>query len=173
MNTTSCLQAATACFLLLLAALPVTMAVSTADAARDKMIGEIAGGAPPTSAACASDHVSTKALLVRGCDPEMAKRASKMLPPLLGNPIFDTATDDDTFIGKLKARKWDVVMFAPGACRHDAARREIPGGNAVTRGWTLEQYRALVRKHQGDDVPIVETTEEREIVDKLRKALSL
>ena len=149
----------------------LAMARTSTDAARDAMIGEIEGGA--AAAANAEVDVSKKALLVRGCDPVMASRASKMLPPLLGNPIFDTATDDDTFIRKLKARKWDVVMFAPGACRHDAAKRAIPGGNADTRGWTLTQYRALVREHQSDKVPIVETTEERKIVPKLREALDL
>ena len=141
---------------------------SAADAARDRMIGEIANG----STNIVGD-ASQKALLVRGCDPQMAARASKMLPPLLGNPVFDTATNDDEFIMKLKARQYNVIMFAPGACRYNAASRVIPGGNAMTHGWTLVNYRALVRKYQADDVAIVETTEEREIVPKLQVALGL
>ena len=141
---------------------------SRADAARDRMIGEIANG----STNIVGD-ASQKALLVRGCDPQMAARASKMLPPLLGNPVFDTATNDDEFIMKLKARQYNVIMFAPGACRYNAASRVIPGGNAMTHGWTLVNYRALVRKYQADDVAIVETTEEREIVPKLQVALGL
>ena len=136
------------------------------------MIVEINEGGGAASAAGGGD-ASQKSLLVRGCDPRMAARASKMLPPLLGNPVFDTATNDDEFIAKLKARQYSVVMFAPGACRYNAASMTIPGGNSATRGWTLADYRTLVRQHQGGDVPIVETTEEREIVPKLREALGL
>ena len=47
----------------------------------------------------------------------------------------------------------------------------IPGGRAHTKGWGLAEYRALVRQHQGDQLPIVETTDEREIVPRLRQAL--
>ena len=39
--------------------------------------------------------------------------------------------------------------------------------------WTLEDYRVAVREKQGDAVPIVETTEERLIVPKLRESLGL
>ena len=139
---------------------------SAADAARDRMINEIENGSTN-----GVGDASEKALLVRGCDPQMAARASKMLPPLLGNPTFDTATNDDEFIQKLKTRQYNVIMFAPGACRYNAASRVIPGGNAITHGWTLANYRALVRKYQSDNITIVETTEEREIVPKLREAL--
>ena len=103
----------------------------------------------------------------------MAARASQMLPPLLGNPVFHTATNDDEFIAKLKARRYSVVMFAPGACRYNAAKRAIPGSNADTVGWTLAEYRQLVREHQGADVPIVVTSQDREIVPKLRVALGV
>ena len=54
-----------------------------------------------------------------------------------------------------------------------AARQQIPGGNDRTRMWTLEDYRVAVREKQGDAVPIVETTEERLIVPKLRESLGL
>ena len=146
------------------------MAKSAADRARDRMMVEIGEGG---AASDGGRDASAKSLLVRGCDPRMAARASQMLPPLLGNPVFDTATNDDEFIAKLKARKYSVVMFAPGACRYNAASMAIPGSNAATQGWTLAEYRALVREHQGGDVPIVETTEERMIVPKLREALGL
>ena len=86
-----------------------------------------------------------------------------------------SSTDDHDFVAKLEsgAAAWDVVMFAPGACRYSRANQPIPGGSAETRGWGLAEYRALVRKHLGDGVPIVETTEEREIVPRLRVALGL
>ena len=35
----------------------------------------------------------------------------------------------------------------------------------------MREYRNLVRKHQGEDINIVETTDERQIVPLLRKAL--
>ena len=60
---------------------------------------------------------SSKSILVRGCDPEMAKRASKIVVPLLGNPKFVTSTKDEDFFAKLKKSKFDIVFFAPGACR--------------------------------------------------------
>lgn len=37
--------------------------------------------------------------------------------------------------------------------------------------WGLEDYRKLVRKHQGNQIQIVETTDESEIVPRLLKAL--
>jgi hypothetical protein len=64
-----------------------------------------------------------------------------------------------------------VVFFAPGACRYNAANRPIPGAISHTSGWGLAEYRGLVRRHQGDDIQIVETTEEREIISLLRRAL--
>ena len=97
--------------------------------------------------------------------------ASKAIPPLIGNPEYVYTTNDADFIAKLKARDWSVVYFAPGACRFSAARRAIPGGNSQTQGWTLEQYRELVRKHQGDTIQIVETLEERKSVSLLKSAL--
>jgi hypothetical protein len=114
---------------------------------------------------------STKSILARGCDPQMAHRASKVMPALLGDVEFVSCTNDDDFVAKLRERAWSVVFFAPGACRYNAARRPIPGGRAHTMGWGLAEYRALVRQHQGDQIPIVETTDEREIVPRLRQAL--
>jgi hypothetical protein len=131
------------------------------------MIHEIGDGVTETE----SIDFSDKSILARGCDPEMALRASEMLPPLLGYPELVSCTDDDDFVAKLKARAWSVVFFAPGACRYHAAKMPIPGGRPKTRGWSLKQYRALVREHQGEHIPIVETTEEREIISLLRQAL--
>ena len=139
------------------------------DSRRDTMMGELArGGAGRQHAGDAS----AKTVLVRGCDPIMAERATKLLPPMIGNARVSSATDDDAFFSLLANHQFDVVMFAPGACRHDAAQSPIPGGNAATRGWTLEDYRAKVRATQ-IGVPIVETTEERQIVARLRAALDL
>ena len=117
-----------------------------------------------------ADH-SRKSILARGCDPFASLQASKFIPPLIGNPEYVPATNDADFIEKLKSREWSVVFFAPGACRFNAAKRAIPGGNSQTQGWTLEQYRELVRKHQGDTIQIVETMEERKSVGLLKSAL--
>ncbi len=114
---------------------------------------------------------SAKAILARGCDPQMAQRASQVMPGLLGGVQFVSCTDDDDFVEQLRERSWSVVFFAPGACRYHAARMPIPGGRAHTMGWSLAEYRALVRQHQGEQIPIVETTDEREIVQLLRQAL--
>ena len=104
----------------------------------------------------------------------MAQRAGQMLPPQLGNVGIVSSTTDDDFFSKLAARNdFAAVMFAPGACRYSAARQPIPGGNAKTKGWTLEEYRWAVREALGDAVPIVETTEERQIIPLLREALGL
>ena len=103
----------------------------------------------------------------------MAQRAGQMLPPQLGNARIVSSTTDDDFFAKLTATNFAAVMFAPGACRYSAARQPIPGGNAKTKGWTLEEYRFAVREALGDAVPIVETTEERQIIPLLREALGL
>ena len=116
------------------------------------------------------DH-SRKSILARGCDPFASLEASKAIPPLVGNPEYVPTTTDEEFIEKLQSRKWSVVLFAPGACRFSAAKLPIPGGNSQTQGWTLEQYRELVQKHQGNNIQIVETPEERETVSLLKEAL--
>jgi hypothetical protein len=132
------------------------------------MMGEISEG---RSKKTGGDN-SAKSILARGCDPQMAIRASKVLPQQLGNPELVSCTDDDDFIAKLQERRWSVVFFAPGACRYSAANMQIPGARHHTKGWSLAEYRTLVRTHQGEDIPIVETTEEREIIPRLRQALS-
>ena len=137
---------------------------------RDRMMGEIASAG---SGSCASGDASSKTILIRGCDPVMAQRAGQFLPPQLGNVAIESSTTDDDFFAKLTATNFAAVMFAPGACRYSAARQPIPGGNAKTKGWTLEEYRFAVREALGDAVPIVETTEERQIIPLLREALGL
>ncbi len=114
---------------------------------------------------------SRKSILARGCDPFASLEASKAIPPLIGNPEYVPTTNDADFIEKLKSRDWSVIFFAPGACRFSAAKQPIPGGISQTQGWTLEQYRELVRKHQGDTIQIVETQEERKTVSLLKSAL--
>mmetsp|Transcript_19997 Transcript_19997/g.41629 ORF Transcript_19997/g.41629 Transcript_19997/m.41629 type:complete len:144 (+) Transcript_19997:319-750(+) len=138
------------------------------DVARDRMMGEIASAGD-----CSAGDASGKSILIRGCDPVMAERAGKMLPPMLGNVKMTSATSDDVFLKLLETEKFHVVTFAPGACRYDAAKQPIPGGNDTTAGWTLEQYRALVREKQGEAIAIVESTEERQMVPLLRAALGL
>ena len=140
------------------------------DKHRDTMMGEIVSGAG--HAADDADATSAKVVLVRGCDPIMAERAGKILPPLIGHATVVSVTDDVTFLALLESRTFDVILFAPGACRHDAAKRKIPGGHAATYGWTLDDYRAKVRATQVG-VPIVETTEEHQVVPLLRAALKL
>ena len=137
------------------------------EVSRDRMMGEISEGAGTGR----SGDFSAKSILARGCDPQMALRASKVLPAQLGNPELVSCIDDDDFIARLQARKWSVVFFAPGACRYSAGGMQIPGARSHTKGWSLTQYRALVRKYQGEGVQIVETTDEREIIPRLRQAL--
>lgn len=115
---------------------------------------------------------SRMSILARGCDLSASLEASRAIPPLIGYPQYVPTTNDEEFVEKLRTRKWLVVHFAPGACRFSAARQPIPGESSQTRGWTLEQYRELVRSLQGDKVQIVETLEERETVPLLKEALA-
>jgi len=114
---------------------------------------------------------SKKSILARGCDLVLSLQASESIPPLVGNPKYVPTTNDEEFIEKLKSQEWSVIFFAPGACRFSNAKMQIPGGNSETQGWTLEDYKELVHKYQGDSVRIVETTEERRAVELLREAL--
>jgi len=114
---------------------------------------------------------SRKSILARGCDPLASSVASKAIPPRIGNPEYVPTTNDADFIEKLKSRNWSVIFFAPGACRFSAAKQPVPGGNTETQGWTLEQYRELVRRHQGNTVQIVETLDERKTISLLKSAL--
>lgn len=116
---------------------------------------------------------SRKSILARGCDPLASVEASRAIPPLIGNPEYVPTTNDEDFVEKLRSRNWSVVFFAPGACRFSDANRPIPGSNSQTQRWTLEQYRELVRKHQGDQIRIVETLDERETVSLLADALEV
>jgi len=136
---------------------------------RDLLIGNINDGIDTTQI----DDNSNKSILSRGCDPEMGRRAIKLLPPVLGNPEMVSVTNDDDFITELQRKKWSVILFAPGACRYDATKLPIPGSRLLTKGWGLAEYRNLVRKLQGEDINIVETTDERQIVPLLRKALEI
>ena len=133
---------------------------------RDRLIGQISDGIDTTQVG----YNSNKSLLSRGCDPEMARRATEIFPTILGNPEMVAVTNDDDFIAELQRKKWSVILFAPGACRYDAVKSPIPGGRSLTAGWGLEEYRSLVRKHQGEDIRIVETTDERHVVPLLKKA---
>ena len=114
---------------------------------------------------------SNKSILIRGCDPEMGRRAIELLTPVLGNPEMVSVTNDDDFIKELQKKKWSVIHFAPGACRYDSTKSPIPGSRTQTKGWGLTEYRILVKKHQGQDINIVETADERQIVPLLIKAL--
>ena len=134
---------------------------------RDILIGHISDGIDNTQV---GDN-SNKSILARGCDPEMGRRAIELLSPILGNPEMLSVTNDDDFIIELKRKKWTVIHFAPGACRYDATKSPIPGNRSLTRDWGLAEYRNLVRKYQGEDIQIVETTDESQIIPLLRKAL--
>lgn len=114
---------------------------------------------------------SRKSILARGCDPIASLQASRAIPPLVGNPEYVPTTTDEDFVDKLRSRSWSVVFFAPGACRFGAASQPIPGSTPQTMGWNLEQYRELVRKHQGDATEIVEALDERETAALLKEAL--
>tara|TARA_B100001105_G_C22240040_1_gene377854 strand:- start:203 stop:634 length:432 start_codon:yes stop_codon:yes gene_type:complete len=134
---------------------------------RDILIGHIRDGIDNTQV---GDN-SNKSILARGCDPEMGRRAIELLSPILGNPEMLSVTNDDDFIIELKRKKWTVIHFAPGACRYDATKSPIPGNRSLTQDWGLAEYRNLVRKYQGEDIKIVETTDESQIILLLRKAL--
>ena len=134
---------------------------------RDRLMGLISDSIDVTQI---SDN-SNKSILIRGCDPEMGRRAIEFLTPVLGNPEMVSVTNDDDFITELQKKKWSVIHFAPGACRYDSTKSPIPGSRTQTKGWGLTEYRALVKKHQGQDIEIVETAYERQIVPLLRKAL--
>jgi len=114
---------------------------------------------------------SNKTVLARGCDPELSLKFAKVVPPLIGNAVYVPTTNDQDFVKQLKMKQWSVIYFAPGACRYDAARISFPGGNSETAGWTLEDYKTLIYKCQGDSIQIVETTKESESVEMLTKAL--
>ena len=134
---------------------------------RDRLMGLISNGIDVTQI---NDN-SNKSILIRGCDPEMGRRAIELLTPVLGNPEMVSVTNDDDFITELQKKKWAVIHFAPGACRCDSTKSPIPGSRTQTKGWGLTEYRTLVKKHQGQDIKIVETAYERQIVPLLRKAL--
>ena len=134
---------------------------------REKLISQISEGIDKKQ----SNDNSNKSILARGCDPRMAQRAIELIPPLIGNPEMVAVTNDDDFIKELQRKKWSIIQFAPGACRYDASKLPIPGSRMITNGWGLEKYRELVRKYQGDEIKIIETTDERQIVNLLRKAL--
>ena len=134
---------------------------------RDILIGHIRDGIDNTQV---GDN-SNKSILARGCDPEMGRRAIELLSPILGNPEMLSVTNDDDFIIALKRKKWTVIHFAPGACRYDATKSPIPGNRSLTQDWGLAEYRNLVRKYQGEDIKIIETTDESQIIPLLRKAL--
>lgn len=114
---------------------------------------------------------SKKSILARGCDPVLSARFAKIVPPMIGNAEYVPTTDDSDFINKLKSRKWSVIYFAPGACRYNAAKRQIPGGNYDTQGWTLEEYKELIRKLQGDEIQIIESLQEQGALELLNGAL--
>jgi hypothetical protein len=115
---------------------------------------------------------SRKSILALGCDPFASPEASSAIPPLVGNPEYIPTTTGEEFFEQLRSRSWSVVFLAPGACRFSAAERPIPGGNSATAGWTLEQYREVVHAEQGEDIPIVETLDERETVRFLAEVLA-
>lgn len=116
---------------------------------------------------------SKKRILARGCDPVTSQQFLEMITPHIGNAMYVSTTDDADFIKKLESQKWSIVFFAPGACRFSAIKKPIPGGNYVTKDWTLSQYRALVYKLQGDAIHIVETLDERETISLLNKTLEI
>ena len=95
------------------------------------------------------------------------------MPPQLGNVAIESSTTDDDFFSKLAARNdFAAVMFAPGACRYSAARQPIPGGNAKTKGWTLEEYRFAVERHSAT-CRSSRRRRQRQIIPLLREAPGL
>lgn len=116
---------------------------------------------------------SKKKILARGCDPGLSARAAVEFPKLLGGPTYIPTTSDDDFIQQLKATKFSVVYFAPGACRYSAAKMQLPGAISNTKTWTLEEYKSMVFELQGPDVIIVETPYESKSLEMLAKGLEV
>merc|ERR1712232_938364 len=105
-------------------------------------------------------------VLMRGCDPVMAQRAMPMLQSALGSNVrIVSVTDDEAFFKQLNSsaladdssvsKKWDVVMFAPGACRWSKAGQPILGQRTnvgdvgTTTGWRVEDYYPVIQSKQG------------------------
>ena len=118
------------------------------------------------------DH-SKKRILARGCDPHLSLAFSKKIPPYIGNPEYVPTTNDEDFFHKLNTEKWSVVYFAPGACRYSAAKKRIPGTNQETKTWTLDEYKKLALKLQGEDIQFAESIYEEDSIEKLKEALAL
>ena len=116
------------------------------------------------------DH-SDKRILARGCDPELSKSFAEYISPKLGNPTYIPTTSDDDFLYKIKNEKWDIIYFAPGACRYSAADMQIPGGISSTAGWSLDEYKDFIYQFQDEGVIIVETPYESKSIELLREAL--
>ena len=75
---------------------------------RDILMGLISDGIDVTQI---SDN-SNKSILIRGCDPEMGRRAIELLTPVLGNPEMVSVTNDDDFIKELQKKKWSVIQLS-------------------------------------------------------------
>ena len=67
---------------------------------RDRLMRLISDGIDVTQI---SDN-SKKSILIRGCDPEMGRRAIELLSPILGNPEMLSVTNDDSFIINIQRR---------------------------------------------------------------------
>lgn len=137
---------------------------------RTGMLNAIKAGSK--AGAAAMDH-SNKSILARGCDPVMAAKSMEFLPKMLSGVKITACTDDEEFLRHVEStHKFTAIFFAPGACRYDAAKQPIPGGNMRTQGWSLADYREFIRKHQGESVAIVETQQEAQIVPLLADMLA-
>ena len=117
------------------------------DAARDRMMGEIASAG---SGSCASGDASSKTILIRGCDPAMAQRAGQFLPPQLGNVAIESSTTDDDFFAKLARRfrrrhvRAGRLPLQRGAPAHSWRQREDKGLDA--RGVQVGRARGARRR---------------------------
>ncbi|MCS5664163.1 MAG: hypothetical protein NZ604_07750 [Flavobacteriales bacterium] len=54
---------------------------------------------------------SNKSILIRGCDPEMGRRAIELLTPVLGNPEMVSVTNDDDFIKELQKKSGQLFIL--------------------------------------------------------------
>jgi hypothetical protein len=111
-----------------------------------------------------------KRILARACDTYAAQLAAHFIPRAIGNPEYIATTDDVDFLNRLQTESWDVVFFAPGACRYNAVSRPIPGSGGSTRHWSLNDYKAAIKQYQGQ-IPVVESLDESNTIKLLRQAL--
>jgi len=77
-------------------------------------------------------NASDKFVLIFACNLFICDFAAVFLPSKIGFAEIETASDNNTFIKKLKERKYDIVMFELGPCRDCGANNPMSVGDSHT-----------------------------------------